>query len=113
MAFCVFGYEKVVKQWSKMAKKQTEYFGTFLVISVITETSRNKPSFGTDTDTENVPEYTGKNVPVFPVHFPKIIPNSETVTKTHGLNENEVYFLIKIEFWKTKETNYIYELLFC
>ena len=34
----------------------------------------------------NVPEYTGKNVPVFPVHFPEIIPKSETVTGTHGVN---------------------------
>ena len=66
-------------------KKKSEYFGTFSVISVVTETSRNDPSFGTDTDTENVPEYTGKNVPVFPVHFPEIIPNSNTVTETHGL----------------------------
>ena len=56
---------------------------------------RNKPSFGTDTDTENVPEYTGKNVPVFPVHFPEIIPNSETVTETHGLNNKSIRISLK------------------
>ena len=72
---------KSVKKWSKMAKKKTEYFDTF---SVIILDYQNKPSFGTDTG--NVPEYTGKNVPVFPVHFPEIIPNSETVTQTHGLS---------------------------
>ena len=43
-----------------------------------------KPGFSTLT--KNVPECTGKNVPVFPVHFPKIIPKFKTVTRTHGLS---------------------------
>ena len=49
---------------------------------------RNKPIFVTKTDTENVPECTGKNVPVFPVHFHENVPDFENLTETHGLSGN-------------------------
>ena len=70
-------YEKVVKidlSWAIFGKifgKKSCY--------------RNKPIFGTNTDTENVPESTGKNVPVFPVHFHKNVPDFENLTVMHGL----------------------------
>ena len=81
MAFCVLNGFRL----NLGLNKKTKYFGTFSVISVIIPDYRNKPSFGTVTDTENVPECTGKNVPVFPVHFQENVPKFETLTETHGL----------------------------
>ena len=72
-----------MKKWSKLTCIFGKIFGKF-------SDFRNKPIFRTDTDTKNVPECTGKNVPVFPVHFPKIIPKFKTVTRTHGLSVNAV-----------------------
>ena len=39
---------------------------------------------GTNTDTKNVPECTGNNVPVFPVHFHENVPKFESVSERHG-----------------------------
>ena len=49
---CVFA-----KKWSKMAKKQTKYFGTFSVISVIFSGFRKWLTFGISVSVENVPNY--------------------------------------------------------
>ena len=43
------------------------------------------PTFDLLTFVENVTVCTGMNVPVFPVHIPKNVPNSKTLTGTHGL----------------------------
>ena len=42
--------------------------------------------FGTLIHVKNVPVYTGKNVPVFPVHFHENVPEFKTLTGMHGLS---------------------------
>ena len=80
-------YEKVTCIFGKIFGKFSDF--------------RNKPIFGTDTDTENVPECTGKHVPVFPVHFPEIIPKSETVTGMHGLTREKGKEALISGMWST------------